>query len=64
MTIRSRYQWAFPSEWLADKIESCTQSELSSIAYDLLRLTAEDDLQDAFQHEMELDGYFEPRKGE
>jgi hypothetical protein len=60
------YRWGYPSDWLGEKLDTLAAEgnvvELKSIANELLRNCAEDDIQDVFQVEMEADGYFKPLK--
>ena len=54
-----RYRWAYPSDWLNDKIASSDDVVfLRGVIDSLMSNLPEDDLQDLFQTEMDADGYF------
>jgi hypothetical protein len=59
-----KYKWATPQEWLVDKAQTADETWLfeavQSMAY---RLDA-DSVQDIFQEDMSLDGYFEELKND
>jgi hypothetical protein len=55
-----QYKWAYPSDWLNDKIDAAEPTELRGIVNAIVTKLAEDDIQDLFQAEMDADGYFRP----
>lgn len=59
-----RYRWASPHEWLSHKINSIgtvspEARKLRGILNEVIPKLDADDIQDAFQSEMDADGYFE-----
>lgn len=66
--MAKEYKWAYPSDWLQEKMEDAFRSdnavELKSLLNTCMAKMDEDDIQDLFQVEMDEDGYFKPlRRG-
>jgi hypothetical protein len=72
----SGYRWSHPHDWLEERIyklatpvpDNKTQAEsaadkreLMRIAWELAKRLSADDVQDAFQDDMDGDGYFRPQ---
>jgi hypothetical protein len=53
-----KYRWSHPTEWFAEKIAEGDESTLRGYLNALLSGLDGDTIQDAFQDEMETDGYF------
>lgn len=56
------YRWANPHEWLIQKMRFMNPTDLYSTAVELAKQLDGDRIQELFQHDMDLDGYFEPIK--
>lgn len=54
------YRWAFPSEWLADRVGRWSRVELEIAIARLAARIGEDAIQDLWQDAMDRDGYFIP----
>lgn len=53
------YRWNGAHDWLADKLEGIGEDALLAFAQRMSQLMDADDIQEAFQEEMDADGYFE-----
>lgn len=63
MTNTTTYKWTYPQEWLAEKAREWTKEQLYSTLMQIAKEMDADSVQDLFQREMEIDGYFEPEGG-
>lgn len=58
--VKKEYKWNNPHEWLITKIErEWKEYQLRSAIRNLLYKIDNDIIQDAFQDEMDADGYFD-----
>jgi len=54
------YKWKSPQHWLMDKINhEWSEEERSETLVSLVELLNADDIQELFQGEMDMDGYFD-----
>ncbi len=61
--MNAKYRWGSPHEWLLEKAQSLPAAELYSIIDALAWRLDSDSIQDLFQSEMDVDGYFD-KEGE
>lgn len=58
-----QYKWDYPSTWLFEFVDTLAAegriAELKNVINSLVGQLDEDSIQDAFQADMELDGYFD-----
>jgi hypothetical protein len=59
--LSQQYRWHTPQEWLLDKIEAMEREPLLQMLRPLIRQLDSDTIQDLYQYDMDLDGYFEPQ---
>lgn len=56
-----KYPWANPQDWLMDKINhEWNEQEKAEAFISVVGLLDADDIQNLFQGEMDMDGYFDP----
>lgn len=59
------HKFSSPINWLHQKITTSTDlAEVKAHAMTLLHMVDNDQVQDIYQREMDLDGYFEKDKGD
>jgi len=59
--MATEYKWANPYKWLTDKTEVWTPARVREVLLAVLDTTeGQEYIEDAFQDEMEEDGYFIP----
>jgi len=58
MTTEKVYKWSNPQEWLQQYIDGLSYSELLQEAKNLASMLDADQIQDAYQSDMDAQGYF------
>ena len=59
MSKKMNEMWDSPLEWLIEKSSTMSQEQLRQDLLILARLHDSDTLQDIYQHDMGIDGYFD-----
>ena len=56
--MEGKYKWDNPHDWLMEKVNTWTENELRAELRHLATLLDGDQIQEAFESEMDKDGYF------